>query len=199
MKPLGPPKSTQDRLKSPLDTLFFQKSDFSKTIVKPQPKSKKRRQDGTQNNPRSPRDGSKTIFETFFFRLRFCLRFWSLLGRILAPSWHYVGSSWLHFGPSGRSPGPFFIQSGAKIHESGAIMDHLGFILARLPRLARARYQRGSAPGRPWMPSYLPLGPYGPILAYLGLLLAPSWPHLGPIFARRRSEMTLPPKLNTIF
>ena len=48
-------------------------------------------QDGTQDDPGSTQDGSKTIFETFFFHLRFCLRFWSLLGRILAPSWAPFG------------------------------------------------------------------------------------------------------------
>ena len=40
-------------------------------------------QDGTQNDPRSPQDGSKTIFKSIFFRLRFCLRFWSVLVRFL--------------------------------------------------------------------------------------------------------------------
>ena len=48
-------------------------------------------QDDPQDEPRSPQDGSKTIFETFCFHLRFCLRFWSLLGRILAPSWAPFG------------------------------------------------------------------------------------------------------------
>ena len=66
-----PPKSTQDRLKSPLDTSFFQKPEFSRNIGRrmfgpfPGP------QDGTQNDPRLTQDGSKTIFKSIFFRLHF--------------------------------------------------------------------------------------------------------------------------------
>ena len=48
-------------------------------------------QDGTQDEPRSAQDGSKTIFKTFFFRLRFCPRFWSILGPILTSSWLLLG------------------------------------------------------------------------------------------------------------
>jgi hypothetical protein len=61
-------------------------------------------QDGTQDDPGSTQDGSKTIFETFFFHLRFCLRFWSLLGRILAPSWAPFGLQKLS--QVGCAPGP---------------------------------------------------------------------------------------------
>ena len=57
---------------------------------------KKRPQDGTKNDSRSAQDDSKTIFKSFFFRLRFCHRFWSVLGAILAPSWP----------PFGRPNGP---------------------------------------------------------------------------------------------
>ena len=92
---LWPPKSAQDRPKSPLDTLLFQKRRFSKKTSAALGESTilgaKSPQDGTRNDPRSPQDGSKTIFKTFFFRLRFCLRFWSVLGPILASSWPPLG------------------------------------------------------------------------------------------------------------
>ena len=59
---------------------------------------------GPKIDPRWPRDRSKTIFKSFFFRLRFCLRFWSLLGRILAPSWAPFGLQKLS--QVGCLPGP---------------------------------------------------------------------------------------------
>ena len=54
-----------------------------------------------QDGPRSTQDGSKTIFEIFFFRPRFYLRFWSVLGPILAPFGLHLGPLLgLKIGPS---------------------------------------------------------------------------------------------------
>ena len=95
------PRSAQDRSKSPLEALLFQKRRFSKNVVSPRRNPILRPQDGTQDDPRSTQDGSKTIFKTFFFRPRFYLRFWSVLGPILAPFWLHLGSPLgLKIGPS---------------------------------------------------------------------------------------------------
>ena len=90
--PLGRPKSTQDRPKSLLETSFSPKSRCSikktsategeSTILTPRRHPRRPKID-----PRSTQDGSKTIFKSIFFRLRFCLRFWSVLGPIFASSW----------------------------------------------------------------------------------------------------------------
>ena len=47
--------------------------------------------DGLQNDLRSPQAGSKKVLGSFFFRHRFCLRFWSVLGPVLGPSWAPFG------------------------------------------------------------------------------------------------------------
>ena len=49
-------------------------------------------QDGTQNDPRSPQDGPKTVLFRFFFRFVFCIDFWSLFGAILVSFWGALGS-----------------------------------------------------------------------------------------------------------
>ncbi len=56
-------------------------------------------QDGTQNDPRSPQDGSKTNYERLFFVSNFVFDFcpfwvplWWHFGSLLAPFWHPLGS-----------------------------------------------------------------------------------------------------------
>ena len=93
MEPLGHPNRPKIGTKSHLDTILFQKRYFSRNAVWPRRNPILRPQDGSQDDPRSAQDHSKTIFKLIFFRLRFCLRFWCLLGAILASSWLPFGLS----------------------------------------------------------------------------------------------------------
>ena len=49
--------------------------------------------DGTKNAPRSLQDGPKEVFKGYFFDVKKYNRFCSVLGSILAPSWHPFWSS----------------------------------------------------------------------------------------------------------
>ena len=79
----------QLRPKSPLDTLLFQKSRFSKKRAPLGPQHDFDPKMGPKIGPRWSQDGFKTILEGVCFRLRFCLRFWSVLSSILS----YFGSN----------------------------------------------------------------------------------------------------------
>ena len=88
LAPPNRPKIGPSRLLTPY---FVQKRDVSRNAVSPRLNPLLRPQDGTQDDPRSTQDGSKTIFKICFFRPRFCFRFWSVLGPILVPFWLHLG------------------------------------------------------------------------------------------------------------
>ena len=46
----------------------------------------------TENDPRSPQDGPKTVLKSFFFDVQICLRFWFVLGAVLVPFWVPFGA-----------------------------------------------------------------------------------------------------------
>ena len=70
-------------------------------------------QDGTQDGPRSPQDGSKIVLDQFLltleFSLRFCIVFGSVLVPIWPPKWLPRGDTKLWFG------GTFGVQDGLEI------------------------------------------------------------------------------------
>ena len=68
-----------------LKRYFLKKVNFHEIPVKPMKNQKQSPQERPQNDPRSPQDGPKTILKRCFFRIDFCLRFWSVLGPILVP------------------------------------------------------------------------------------------------------------------
>ena len=104
--PLGRPNRPKIGPSRLLTADFCQTRDFSRNAVSPRRNPILRPQDVTQDDPRSIQDGSKTILMIFFFRLRFYLRFWSVLGPIWAPCWLRLGPLLgLKTGPS-RVPSP---------------------------------------------------------------------------------------------
>ena len=54
-------------------------------------------QDGTQNGPKSPQDGPKTVLKRYLFDVKKYHRFWSVLGSIWGAFW---GPFWAPFGAS---------------------------------------------------------------------------------------------------
>ena len=80
LEPLGRPNRPKIGPNRLLRPYLFKNVNFHETSAGVLSGALPGPQDGTQNDPRSPQDGSKTIFKSFFFRLRFCHRFWSVLG-----------------------------------------------------------------------------------------------------------------------
>ena len=72
LAPLGPPNRPKIGPSRLLTPDFFQKRNFSRNVVSPPYSTTPRRpQDGTQDDPKSTQDRSKTIFKSIFFRPRF--------------------------------------------------------------------------------------------------------------------------------
>ena len=70
-------------------------------------------QESTENDPRSPQDGSKIVLDLFVLPLDFSVRFWIVFGSIWVsfwtPKWHHRGDRILGLGPLGP------IQDGLEI------------------------------------------------------------------------------------
>ena len=75
-----------------LKRCFLENVNFHQTLRLPIPQRFLDPQDASQNAPRSPQDGSKTILKRSVFRIDFCLRFWSVWGSILTPFGCLFGS-----------------------------------------------------------------------------------------------------------
>ena len=75
-----------------LKRYFLQKMNFHEISVKPMRNQQKWPQDRSQNGLRSLQNGSGAVLKRCFFRIDFCLRFWSVLGPILAPFGELFGS-----------------------------------------------------------------------------------------------------------
>ena len=71
LDPLGRPNRPKFGLKRLLNAYLVRKRRFSKKRAPLQREHALALQDGTQDDPKSTQDGSKTIFQAFFFRLRF--------------------------------------------------------------------------------------------------------------------------------
>ena len=101
MEPLGHPNRPKIAPSRLLRPLFFKNVDFQKnerrvghsTILALRGHPRRPKID-----PRSLQDGSKMIFKSFFFHLRFCLRFCSVLGPILTSTWPLLGTQRLRSG-----------------------------------------------------------------------------------------------------
>ena len=48
-------------------------------------------QDGSENDLKMAQDQSKTVPKTIIFHVDFLLRFWTVLGSVLAPFWEPFG------------------------------------------------------------------------------------------------------------
>ena len=70
----------------------LKKVNVHEKLYKQMKKQDFRVQEATQNDPRSPQDGLKTVFFGFFFHFVFCIDFWSLFDAILVPFWRGLGS-----------------------------------------------------------------------------------------------------------
>jgi len=70
-------------------------------------------QDGIQDDPRSPQDGSKIVLDRFVLPLDFSLRYWIVFGSVLVPIWPPKrlprGATKLGFG------GPLGVEDGLEI------------------------------------------------------------------------------------
>ena len=103
-----PPKSTQDRPKSPLDTSFFQKREFSRNIGRRSVWSVSRAPRRPPKRPKiDPRplqdDLQEHLFSTSFLT-SMLVPLGSHFGLILAPSWVDLGSLWVFYWGPGNAP-----------------------------------------------------------------------------------------------
>ena len=87
------PKIGSRRLLRPC---FFKNIDFHADLRFPMKNHQNRPQDKAEIGSRSPQDGTKTVLKSFFFDVKICLRFWSVLGSVLvalgAPFGSQVGA-----------------------------------------------------------------------------------------------------------
>ena len=87
LAPFLAPKLGQNRLKiAPrrfLRPFFFKNGDFHADLCFPRFFHQNRPQDEAKIGLRSPQDGPKTVFKSFFFDVEICLRIWSVLGSVL--------------------------------------------------------------------------------------------------------------------
>ena len=169
MAPFWAPKLAQNRLKIASRWFwrpcFFKNADFHADLRFPRFFHQNRPQDEAEIGPRSPQDGTKTVLKSFFFDVKICLRFWSVLGSVLVA-----------FGA------PFGSQVGAQIGQkidlklqdrSWAILGgSWGDLWAVLGGL-------GSVLGRFWAV----LGRSWALLGRSWALLGRSWGGLGPSWA----------------
>ena len=87
------PKIGPRRLLRPF---FLKNADFYADLRFPRKNHQNGPQDEAEIGPRSPQDGTKTVLKSFFFDVKICLRFWSVLGSVLvafgAPFGSQVGA-----------------------------------------------------------------------------------------------------------
>ena len=87
LAPFLAPKLVQNRLKIAsrrfLGPFFFKNADFHADLRFPNFFHQNRPQDEAKIGLRSPQDGPKTVLKIFFFDVKICFRFWSVLGSVL--------------------------------------------------------------------------------------------------------------------
>ena len=96
LAPFLAPKLVQNRLKIAsrrfLRPYFFKNADFHADLRFPRFFHQNRPQDEAKIGLRSPQDGPKTVLKSFFFDVKICLRFWSVLGSVLVAFGAPLGS-----------------------------------------------------------------------------------------------------------
>ena len=96
LAPFLAPKLAQNRLKIAsrrfLRPFLFKNVNFSLARRFPLFFHQNRPQDEAKIEPSSPQDGTKTVLKSFFFDVEICLRFWFVLGAVLAPFWVPFGT-----------------------------------------------------------------------------------------------------------
>ena len=100
LAPFLAPKLAPNRLKIAsrrlLRPYLFKNADFHADLRFPMFFHQNRPQDEAKIGLRSPQDGPKTVSKSFFFDVKICLRFWSVLGSVLvafgAPFGSQVGA-----------------------------------------------------------------------------------------------------------
>ena len=89
---------SQVRFKTALETILFEKSEFSRKALTTNEQTIFSSPRGDPKRPKiAPRWPQDGLFWGFFFRFVFCIDFWSLFGAILVPFWRGLGSPNQHF------------------------------------------------------------------------------------------------------